>query len=58
MPISEVCRRHGLSTANFDKLKARYGGMEVSEAAMLKALEVEKTKLKRLWLTACWTMSS
>ena len=38
MPTAEVCRRHGLSTATFYKLKAKYGGMEVSEAARLKAL--------------------
>ncbi|OWJ88761.1 transposase, partial [Paracoccus yeei] len=41
MPTAEVCRRHGLSPATFYKLKARYGGMEVSEAARLKALEDE-----------------
>ncbi|EIE52997.1 hypothetical protein C357_00744 [Citreicella sp. 357] len=39
MPTAKVCRRHGLSTATFYKLKAKYGGMEVSEAARLKALE-------------------
>ena len=48
MPTAEVCRRHGLSPATFYKLKARYGGMEVSEAARLKALEDENAKLKRL----------
>ncbi len=48
MPTAEVCRRHGLSTATFYKLKAKYGGMEVSEAARLKALEDENVKLKRL----------
>ena len=48
MPTEEVCRRHGLSTATFYKLKAKYGGMEVSEAARLKALEDENAKLKRL----------
>ena len=45
---AEVCRRHGLSTATFYKLKSKYGGMEVSEAARLKALEDENAKLKRL----------
>ena len=45
---AEVCRRHGLSPATFYKLKAKYGGMEVSEAARLKALENENAKLKRL----------
>ena len=48
MPTAEVCRRHGLNTATFYKLKAKYGGMDVSEAARLKALEDENGKLKRL----------
>ena len=48
MPTVEVCRRHGLNAATFYKLKAKYGGMEVSEAARLKALEDENAKLKRL----------
>ena len=41
MPKAEVCRRHGLSPATFYKLKAKYCGMKVSEAARLKALEDE-----------------
>ena len=48
MPTAELGRRHGLSPSTFYKLKAKYGGMEVSEAARLKALEDENTKLKRL----------
>lgn len=48
MPTVEVCRRHGLSPATFYKLKARYGGMEVSDAARLKTLADENAKLKRL----------
>ena len=48
IPTAEVCRRHGLSPATFYKLKAKYGGMEVSEAARLKALEDENAKLKKL----------
>ena len=48
MPTAEVCRRHGLSPATFYKLKAKYGGMEVSEAARLKALEDENRRLKKL----------
>ena len=48
MPTAEVCRRHVLSTATFYKLKAKYGGMEVSEAARPKALEDENARLKRL----------
>ena len=44
----EVCRKHGISGATFYKWKAKYGGLEVSEARRLKALEDENTKLKRL----------
>ena len=43
----EVCRKHGISDATFYK-KARYGGLEVSEAKRLKALEDENARLKRL----------
>ena len=48
MPTAEVCRRHGLSPATFYKLKARYGGMELSDAKRLKELEAENTRLKKL----------
>ena len=44
----EVCRRHGVSEATFYKWKAKYGGMEVSDARRLKALEDENATLKRL----------
>lgn len=45
---ADVCRRHGISTATFYAWKARFGGMEASEAKRLKALEDENAKLKRL----------
>ena len=45
---AEVCRRHGLSPATFYKLKAKYGGMDLSDAKRLKQLEDENAKLKRL----------
>ena len=45
---AEVCRRHGLSQATFYKLKAKYGGLELSDAKRLKQLEDENAKLKRL----------
>lgn len=48
MTTAEVCRRHGLSPATFYKLKAKYGGMDVSDAQRLRALEDENGKLKRL----------
>ena len=45
---ADLCRRHGISSATFYAWKAKYGGMEVSEARRLKALEDENSKLKRL----------
>src|SRR5271169_2201367 len=44
----EVCRRHGISSATLYKWKAKYGGLEVSEARRLKALEDENRRLKKL----------
>jgi putative transposase len=43
-----VCRKHGISSATFYKWKAKYGGLEVSDAKRLKALEDENAKLKKL----------
>jgi len=43
-----VCRRHGISDATFYKWKAKYGGMEVSDAKRLKGLEDENRRLKKL----------
>ena len=48
MPTSELCRKHGLSPATFYKLKARYGGMDLSDGNRLKQREDENAKLKRL----------
>jgi putative transposase len=45
---AEVCRKHGVSSATFYKWKARFGGLEVSEAKRLRALEEENAKLKRM----------
>ncbi len=44
----EVCRRHGISDATFYKWKAKYGGLEVSQARRLKSLEDENRRLKKL----------
>ena len=48
----EVCRRHGISTTTFYKWKARYGGLEISEARRLKALEDENRRLKKFLVEA------
>ena len=45
---ADVCRRHGISSATFYKWKAKYGGLDVSEARRLKALEGENARLKKL----------
>jgi putative transposase len=47
-PTAEVCRRHGISEATFYRWKARYGGLEVSEAQRLRALEDENARLKKI----------
>ena len=44
----EVCRKHGISSATFYKWKAKYGGLEVSDARRLKALDDENRRLKKL----------
>jgi putative transposase len=45
---SDVCRKHGISSATFYKWKAKYGGLEVSEAKRLRTLEDENRRLKKL----------
>ena len=44
----DVCRRHGISQQTFYRWKSKYGGMEISDAQKLKALEDENRRLKRL----------
>jgi putative transposase len=44
----DLCRKHDVSDATFYKWRARFGGMEVSDAKKLKALEAENAKLKKL----------
>ncbi len=46
--VKEVTRRHGVSEQSFYRWKAKYGGLEVSEARRLKELEAENPKLKKL----------
>jgi putative transposase len=48
LATAEVCRKHGISPATFYKWKAKFGGMDVSEARKLKTLETENARLKKL----------
>jgi len=46
--VDDLCRKHGMSSASFYGWKAKYGGMDVSDARRLKTLEAENTRLKKL----------
>jgi len=48
MPIKDLCRRHGFSEASYYLWRGKFGGMDVSDAKRLKALEAENAKLKKL----------
>jgi len=48
MSVADVCRQLGISDATFYKWRSRYGGMEISDARKLKALEDENRRLKKL----------
>jgi putative transposase len=47
-PTADVCRKHGISSGTFYKWKAKFGGLDVSDAKRLRALEDENAKLKKL----------
>jgi len=48
VPVKELCRRHGFSDASFYNWRSKYGGMDVSDAKRLKAMEQENARLKKL----------
>jgi len=48
MPVKELCRKHGFSEASYYLWRSKFGGMDVSDARRLKALEAENVKLKKL----------
>lgn len=49
MPITEVCRSHGISSATFYKWRSKYGGMDVSMLSQVKQLEAENNRLKKMY---------
>ena len=48
VPVKELCRKHGFSEASYYLWRSKFGGMDVSDAKRLKALEAENGKLKKL----------
>lgn len=48
LPIKELCRRHGFSEGSYYAWRSKFGGMDVSDAKRLKALEAENARLKKL----------
>ena len=54
-PVTAFCRRVGISEQTFYRWRTKYGGMDVSEAKRLKALEVENQKLKKMLAEAMLT---
>ena len=49
IPVPELCRMYGMSSASFYKWRAKYGGMDISLMARMKELERENTKLKQMY---------
>lgn len=49
LPISDLCRKHGISQSCFYQWKSKYGGMDVSELKRMKELEAENQRLKRMF---------
>ncbi len=49
VPAKEIWRKHGISSATFDKWKAKYGGIDVNELKPMKELEGENARLKRMY---------
>ena len=49
VPVSELCREHGMSSATFYKWRAKYGGMDTSMITRLKELEAENARLKKMY---------
>ncbi len=58
VPVAEICRKHGISDATFYTWRSRFGGMEVSDARRLKALDDENRRLKKLLAEAMLDVST
>ncbi len=49
VPVSELCREHGMSSASFYKWRSKYGGMDASMISQMKSIEEENRRLKRMY---------
>ena len=49
MPVTQLCREHGMSNASFYKWRAKYGGMDASLISQMKAVEDENRRLKKMF---------
>jgi len=49
LPVAELCRKHGISSATYYNWKSKYSGVEVSELQRLRELETENARLKRMY---------
>ena len=49
VPVSDLCREHGMSSASFYKWRAKYWGMDASMVSQMKAMEAENKRLKRMY---------
>ena len=49
VPVSELCREHGISRASFYKWRAKFGGMDASMVSQMKAMEADNRRLKRMY---------
>ncbi len=52
IPVPELCREHGMSSASFYKWRSKFGGMDVSLMARMRELEQENARLKRMYADA------
>ena len=52
VPVAELCRQHGMSSATFYKWRSKYGGMDASLMARMKELEQENARLKKMYADA------
>ena len=49
VPVSELCREHGMSSASFYKWRAKYGGLDASMISQMKAMDDENRRLKKMF---------